>query len=122
MPISVTGAAANDVRAFQFDLRFDPEVISHEELNLTTDHADNWHYLYSERTPGHVKIIAYGDGTSPGTTPMFLWQAKLVGSPGDVVEILAESERFNEAPFRQLPVVIGEVRVHYPLHLPFTVR
>ena len=110
VPVTVSGVADNGVISYEFDLRYDPNVLqlANDPIDSKATSSRGLIYVTNSQEPGLLRVVMYGP--MPIETDGLLLNLKFtaVGGSGSVSPLTFERIMFNEG---ESPVTINDGRI-----------
>jgi hypothetical protein len=69
VPLRISDTTARGIVAYQFDIRFDPALLTPAEFptNAAGTMSDGWSIVYGIQEPGRIRVVAFGTTALAGT-------------------------------------------------------
>jgi hypothetical protein len=98
IPISADGVADNGIISYEFELRYDPAVISPaaDPVDLTGTISRGLSVAVNAKEPGILRVAVYGAIPVNGNGVLLNLKFIAVGAPGTVTPLTLERMMFNE--------------------------
>lgn len=112
VPVSVSGVANKGVISYEFNLRYDPNVLrpADEPLDTTATASRGLTYVTNTQEPGLLRVVMYGALPIDDDGVLLNLKFNCVGTPGSTSPLTIESLTFNEGEPRAI-VTNGQIEL-----------
>lgn len=112
VPVTVRGLANKDVISYEFDLRYDPNLIQPlaQPVDLAESISRGFSAVVNAREPGLLRVAVYGPDALGADGVLLNLRFTAIGASGSVSRLVWERVMFNEGD-PQVAVTNGEVHI-----------
>ena len=98
VPVTVTDTTGEGIISWQFDLLFNPAIITPQAVPVSTSGTlgNGLVVTYNSPTPGLLKVVLFGTIPIAGSGTLFNFQFTAVGLPGETSPLTWQNFMFNE--------------------------
>ncbi len=98
IPVSVRDTTGRGINSYQFDLRYNPEVLepAANPVDLSESISEGFLATVNPIEPGLIKVVAFGPNALAGSGQLFKVKFNVIGEIGSVSDLTWETFGLNE--------------------------